>query len=466
MELAGHNPNVAAAADGREAQTPHDDLYPSAPALALNALLWIFAAASVLPFCIQEISESSWKTLGPLLSVACDGMLALVGLLTLRKRVDVLLAASLVALTAVSTILVNGGSMMQWLNGLRYYFPLIFIVPILRYVASSKIGAAALRQRMDLALFIFLALQTPCILEQLIRYGAGDHGGGSLGDRMSGIVSTIIYLTSFYLMLRRWDPARSYIANIGRNWVLVALLLPSFLNETKVSFVLLPMYFFFLIPGGRQYMRTLLWIVPTTAALLATAGWLYLNTADTHGDDVFSAEYLEFYMMGDESSLNQMELLYEQQAEEDEAEENNGDMVRGLKFAALPLVMSDKPWGAWIGYGVGQFKGGTVMKKTRFARDYEWLVKGTQMMGMVWFVELGWAGVAWVLVWTAVLFRWFVRGASRQGRLQWLLTLTLLLMSVYTSCFMNVPFAIVFVYLAFESGRWRRGVAISQDFAR
>lgn len=428
--------------------------YSSAPGLAINALLWIFALTATLPFCIQELSEKAYETLGPLLSAGADGAIALLGVLTIRRRVDIALAASLLVLSGISTLWVNGGSMLQWLNGLRYYFPLIFILPALRYMASGRLRSLALRQRMDTALLIFLIIQAPCIIEQFIRYGAGDHGGGSLGDLMSGVVSTLIYLISFYLMLRQWDGTKSYVANLRGKWWLVALLLPSFFNETKVSFVLLPMYFFFLIPVGRNYVRTLIWAVPLMLIMLVTTAVVYLNAVDTHGDDVFSAEYLEFYVMGDENSLNLMEMLYEQTTDESEAEENNGDMMRGLKFASLPLVASDKAWGPWIGFGVGQFKGGTMMKKTRFASDYEWLVKGTQMMGMVWFVELGFAGLIWVVVWAAVLFRWFVKGVRRQARLQWLLTLTLVLMSLYTSCFMNVPFSIVFIYLAFQSGRW------------
>lgn len=424
----------------------------SKPRLIAAVMLGVFWMMALMPFILQEISYKLFDRVWPYLGVIADALLIIIGLWLLRRRSDILMLASFILISAISTLALNGGTLLQYLNGCRYYLPMILLIPVMRYMFEAKERRDYFLERMDFSLEIFLWVQAPCLVWQMIRYGVGDHGGGSMGNYMSGVTSTLIYTISFYLMLHRWRPEKDYFANLRGNWILVVLLLPTFLNETKISFVMMAMYFFLLVPMRRGYIKTMLLVAPAMALALGISAYIYVNSS-RGGDNVFNKEYIDFYLMGDEASLNLIELLVDQQVASD-SEGIGDDFARGLKFAALPLIARDSSWAPWLGFGIGQFKGGSVFRKTGFAMRYDWLVKGTQMMGMIWFVELGWAGIAWAIAYFFLLFRWGRHVPDRNMQLSWFLGLTALMMVLYGSCFLQIPFAIIFIYVSMLSSRW------------
>lgn len=428
------------------------ELEISKPRLITVVLLGVFWMMALAPFILQEISYPLFDRVWPYLGVIADGALILLGVWMLRRRADIGMLAAFILISAISTLGLNGGTLLQYANGCRYYLPMILLIPVVRYMLAEKPRRDYFMERMDFSLEAFLWVQAPCLVWQMIRYGVGDHGGGSMGNYMSGVTSTLIYTISFYLMLRRWNPAKSYVANLIDNRILVALLLPTFLNETKISFVMMAMYFFFLVPMRRGYIKTMIVVIPAMAVALVVSAYIYTNSARS-SDNVFSKEYLDFYLMGDDASLNLIELLVDQKVSSD-SDGIGDDFARGLKFAALPLIARDSSWAPWFGFGIGQFKGGSVFRKTGFALRYDWLVKGTQMMGMIWFVELGWSGIAWAVAYFFLLFRWGRRVHGRNMQLSWFLGLTALMMVLYGSCFLQVPFVVIFIYISMLSSRW------------
>lgn len=423
----------------------------SKPRVALVAFFSVFWAMAVLPYMMQEVSQDLYKSAGSYLQFAGDAVLIFLGFWLLRAKLDWVLLAAYVVISVWSTIFINDGSWLQWANGSRTWLPMMLVVPVMRYLWATGERREAFIYWFDRSVFWFLCLQAPCMVEEAVRYGVGDHGGGSLGDNMSGVVSMIIYGSSFYLLLRRWNPAWSYLRNLSHNWLLLALLLPSFLNETKVSLVLLPLYLFFMVPASKGYGKRLVLLSPVFIALAAGGGWLYFKSTDSA--EFLSKDAMEFYLMGDDVALNMIELL----ADNDIMERSDGgetDLARGLKFAAIPLIMERHPGSVWSGFGVGQFKGGSVLETTRFSRDYDWLIEGTKMMGMVWVTELGLPGLLWVIAFFIVLFWGFGHPKRRQTRFQLYLWANLGLSVVYGATFMNLPFTIMFVAFAFLSGRW------------
>lgn len=422
----------------------------SKPKILMWTLLIAFWTMGGLPFFIEEPMPYLYGKLAPLLSAGSDALIILAGLWVIRKPADIAVLVAFLVISIYSTIILNHESWLQWVNGSRYYAPLIFILPAIRYLSANKARRALLIECMDRSIIIFLWLQAICISEQFLRWGAGDHGGGSLGNYYSGITSTMIYMCSLYLMLKRWDKSLSYFENLKRNWWLILLLFPSFLNETKVSFIWFILYFPLLALLQRNAVKIMLILAPAVCVLLIGAAYLY-SSATNWRDNVFSTEYIEFYLMGDENSLNMVEALYDETMEDEEGKD--ADLARGLKFAVLPWIAKDKPWGAIFGFGIGQFKGGTMIKKSAFARNYDWVLRGTIMMGMAWFIELGFIGVIWALAVIAFSMRLFFRHAYRSIPLQILLWAITIVMILYSSCFMSQPFSILFFYMAYASSR-------------
>lgn len=425
-------------------------LYVSKRRVVAYAIAGIFWVSALVTFAGEEISAEAYRNIQPLIQLTLDGCIIALGLWLLRSTADIILLATYCAISLVSTSWVNDGSLIQWLNGSRYYLPMLMLLPIFRYLFAERRSRELLRKASEKMMMAFLIIQVPCIVEQALRYGVGDHGGGSLGNNMSGVVSMMIYAFALYLMMHHWDSKRGYFSNLAAYPLPTLLLLPTFLNETKVSFVMLPMYLFFLLPAGRRYVAKVLTLVPLIVVASGVGFWIYTQSSG-NTSEVFTRDAIEFYLTGNEASLVMIEALVDNDI--DTEGEHIDDFARGLKFAALPLIIPSAPAGSTLGFGVGQFKGGSVLSKSRFALEYKWLLSGTQMMGMIWFLELGWLGVAWVAAFFAVAFRAFRKVEGRNIRLQFFLMLTLALIIVYNSTFLNTTFTIGFIYLIFMSSR-------------
>ena len=156
---------------------------------------------------------------------------------------------------------------------------------------SDEFKASIIKQ-----LNIWLWLQAFCVTEQFIRYGANDHGGGTMGEGASGMVSMMIYLVSFFLITRNWDSS-DYFGSLRRNWKYIFLLYPSFLNETKVSFILLAAYFVLLLKYDRKLLLRMTYILPLSVLVFIGLGSLYLNLTRQEADEVLSAEFLKIIFM-------------------------------------------------------------------------------------------------------------------------------------------------------------------------
>lgn len=410
-------------------------------------LFWVLGTYA---FITQTVSYSLFlKVTSPLVAV-CELAFAVLGLMVLRSRLDIGLIGSFMVLSWVSSCVFNGLPLLTWFNGTRLYYGLLFMPPVLRYLLRTRERSNYFIGVMDRALYIFLWIQVPCLVYQYVALGGWDHGGGSLGDLNSGPISFLIYTISFYLMLKRWDSDAGYFPNLRRNWDLLFLLFPTMLNETKVSLILVAMYFFFLIPHDDKFAKRMMWAVPLICVMLTGAGALYLSLNTEKGDDVFDVEHMEDYLIGDDNTAEMIE-YYMENTDQYESDE---DFARGAKFAVLPAIINDEPWSTYIGFGLGNFKGGKSIKKTRFAREHTWLVGGTQMQLMIILIDMGIAGVIWFLVYIWTIFRWGRGYPHRNTQIEWFLLLCTFMVLLYGSIFTLLCYDMIFIYLVYLSSRW------------
>lgn len=428
-----------------------------------KVVTWIFLSIFWLlgsyPFITQEISAGIYYATWSYVSLLGETALLLLGLWMLRNKADIFFVATFAILIVVSNK-INSDGLTVLLNGSRQYFSFLFVVPILRYLMATPDRAVYFIKTFEKHLYAFLCLQAPCMVIQCALYGAHDQVGGSLGWMMSGVISTSIYIISFYFIMRRWNNDESIIKNVCKNWVLIALLIPSYLNETKVSFIFLLLYFVFIIPMYKRFIRMIIVTAPIMIITLGLVAYIY-SVATKTGTEVFSKEYIEFYTVGDEAAQDMVMDYYLDSQGINDVE--GDDFARGLKFMATPVVMDDRP-NAWlVGYGVGQFKGGTQTKQTAFAKKYHWLLQGTVMSGMMWLMEIGILGCAWILIYFTYLFRLAKRVKKRELRLQWFTGLIFFIIVLYANNFTCVPFSIIFIYVAYVSSRWNIFKLLKED---
>lgn len=448
QEQGGHSDNRQAAKVGwAEVLCSIRPLKIKVLSYSVLALFWTMGC---LWFVLQRI-PGAYEALRTPVELFYDVVVLILGVWTLRNRWDISVVVSYLVISLVTTLWINGHSIAFWMNGSRLYFSILFMLPIFRWLLSTRERSIYFITRMDRSFYIFLWIQLPCMIYQYIFLGGGDQGGGSLGNLNSGIISTLIYCISFYLMLKRWDNEKSYLVNIIKNWTLVFLLAPSFLNETKISFVFVVLYFFFLVPFNRKFLVNMLYVIPAVALLIIVGGYLYLQTNEVQ-EYMKSTDFLEYYVMGDEQTYEIMENLFDSEGDTSE----DRDFMRGAKFLMLPTLVTDKPHGMWFGYGVSQFKGGTIMEQTPFVKKYRWFLFGTSTEYIVVQLDMGFLGVIWLMFYTCVLFGWIGGRMRFKGQMQWFMLVQYAMLMVYVSSLSIPLFSLPYVYLVALSSRWNR----------
>ncbi|MBR1882051.1 MAG: hypothetical protein IJ808_03395 [Muribaculaceae bacterium] len=352
----------------------------------------------------------------------------------------------LLSVSWVVTCLINGLPLLFWLNGVREFIGITLVYPVVCSFCDDEASREHFLRQLNRQLLIFLFIQAFCILYQFLYYGeAGDLGGGSYGWFYSGQVSVSIYLVSFYLLQSRINSNRLF-RSLNDNKLLLILLLPTFFNETKISFVMLALYIVLLLPIDRKLLLRLVWGLPLAAALLWGAVQLYVLTTNSHvqGNRFESFEDLAAYFM--------LEDVEEAEGDAKWNIENSSkgiaDVPRLTKVFYLPLLNEQEPGHVLTGFGIGHFKGGTSMATSEFADEYDWLLMGSIPYAFHIYIQLGLMGLALLIVfWLWVFFVPPRRQVQRRLNVQILLAFTVMIMACYIDVFRNLSFCMIFFSL-------------------
>ena len=378
-------------------------------------------------------------------NLLCDVIFLILGIISLRNRRDIAVLASFLVIALISKYL-NHLGFIYFINGFRDFIGLIFTVPVIRHLMLSKNKERFVRS-FDKQLFIFLVLQPFCIVWQLLKYGADDHGGGSLGYGMSGIVSTLIYIISFYLMTKRWDGGRTYFQNLRDNKILLLLLLPTFMNETKISFIFFICYFVLLLKIDWSMVRKMLMAIPLALCVLFGLGYVYLDLTDQKAEDIFSVAYFQNYFIGEDvdALVEVGEKVHDGIIETDNLW--SIDLPRVTKIFLAPEALDKSGGGQLFGAGLGQIKGGTVLPYTPFAKNHKWLIFGSKPMYFSLFIQLGYVGLLWFLFYIMGIVG-FKSDVPRGANIKIFLWIIMLLTLLYNDA-LRIPFyCFILFYIA------------------
>lgn len=376
-----------------------------------------------------------------------DGVLAILGLACLRNRFDITVIGSFLLLSFFSSFVFNNVGFAIYFNGFRDFVGLLFVLPVLRYFFTSS-HAADFKKTFDRNLLIWLWLQAFCVTWQFIRYGAGDMGGGTYGEGGSGMVSMMIYVVSFYLIAPRWDSSKYWQSLRENKWYII-LLYPTFLNETKVSFILILAYFFLLIKFDRNLILRLTYIVPLGLVVLAGLFVAYVNITEQNADEFFEMETYQAYLYGiDLEEL--VDIAYKvQDGYYDMSEVGlwSQDIPRFAKIAlSIPILAAEKG-GILFGAGIGQFKGWTTGLCTQFSIDNRWLLNGSRPELFVIFVQLGLLGLVW-FIWLLIRINFGGQTSYPLGKqIRLLIALSFLLIMIYNDSLREIIICSILFYV-------------------
>lgn len=402
---------------------------------------WLFSCTG---FIFDEILPENFAPIGQFILIFCDAFTVVMALLTLRHWADVLLIVSFGLISLLSTYVLNSSPLITWMNGSRVFWGLLLVMPIMRYLWDDEQTHDQFVRQWDKQLYVFLIVQAICILFQYLKYGAGDPVGGSFGSTgYSGTVSMSIYIISFYLIRKHIDYDHMWMS-VLKNWKYLVLLIPTFMNETKISFILFVLYFLLLIPIDGKLVKRLLIGTPIIAGLIMLAVFVFSSLTMYNGDftaeDVFSDAWMSEYFFVD---IDESRQTANWGLEQDNV---LPDVPRLTKIAIIPLIMEQEPGHELLGFGLGHFMNGSIMGTTEFYDDYEWLIIGTNPMIFFVVIQLGIIGIIWYIV---LMLSWFLRRPAlytgRDYNIQLFVLAYLIAMLVYGSFLRFIPFCFIII---------------------
>lgn len=418
-------------------------------------IFWIWACFG---FINDEIlPESIARILSSVIYFACDVLLVIIGLCCLKTRQAKWIVFSFYVLSLASS-LINHESLITFINGSRDFIGLLYAGPIVYYLAHCK-HSSEYKTSLEKQLKIFLIIQAPCIVFQFIKYGAGDHGGGSMGYGNSGTISTLICIISFYFFSKTYDHD-DMLGSIRRNWKYLFLLFPVFLNETKVSFVYLLIYGCLLYRFDFKSFRKILAAFPVIILLGLGAYFAYDAATNASGQnmDVADSDFIDEYLTGgSQDNLDDLVTIAEaiQDGTLDTENEWAIDLPRFAKLGFTPFALQTTRGGILLGAGIGQFKGGTTLETTNFAKENSWLLGGTRPLLLFILIQLGILGTIWFM-WDIIYYMHYKTNIGTMSKqLKILLTAITLIELFYNDMHRSFILCyVMFLLAAFETYKW------------
>ena len=412
----------------------------------LFTCFWIWA---VFGFVQDEILPFM-TSLQSIVFMTLDIVLIALGLVTIKSLFDIVMGLIFITLTAISTIFLNDLTLANYLNGFREFLPFVFMVPVLRYFMGDDRRRDDFIARFDKQLLIFLIIQAPCILYQFVKYGANDHGGGSFGNWFSGSISTIIYVITFYLVWKRWN-SEYYLKSLDKNKWLLLLLLPTFFNETKISFIYFAVFFLLLYRFNIKLLFKMALAAPVFIVVYFFVYNAYMSSTQSEEESV-DLNYLLFeYLSTNEVDLDDMVLFSEMLEHGDFGDDDDWsvDLPRMTKIVMVPEVLSNTHGGIVFGAGLSHFKGGTNVKPTKFAKEYHWILNGTQPYLFFVSIQLGLFGTLWIIAIMLSITGLFSKKRGNLSKVSLYSLIVFVVILFYNSAFRIPVFCLVFFYILY-----------------
>lgn len=358
-----------------------------------------------------------------------DGGVFFLGLSGIRKnRFNLFFFLLLLFISFINYIL-HEYSFLTYINGLREILMVILVFSFYESI-DKDIYKEKLQKHIERFMLLFLILQIPVAIYQYVLYGAGDDVGGTMGYGYSGILTLAIICMVFYRIK----------TGLTRQGILVfyniIFLIPVFLNETKISFLLIPLMFLCLT--NIKKIKTVFWSGAGAVTIFMVLNSLYSNmgrTVDNPFSAMFNQDFLEYYLMSDVAM--------------------GADVPRFTKIIAAIGLISQNVWDSLVGIEIGAFKGGTTIQPSLFAQQYDWLLLGSRPYIFFLLISGGWTMLVIMLyIFSKKLF--FVRKFGNSFQFTLLLSVMFGMILFYNDAYRSLLFCYIYCYfVTFANGSIR-----------
>lgn len=317
------------------------------------------------------------KILSGYLIICCDIGLISLGLMFINNARNRFISRLFLffVLASTFTYVVNyENSLISHINGLREYLTIFSAYSFTNVVFTSEYRELFLKKLYG---FIkpFLIIQIPVTIYQFSKYGAGDNVGGTFGSAGTGTLTIAIFILCFYLVWVHTNHRLSGRFNYRINLIILPFFLPIFINETKISFVFLALFFLFQLNlKGKALVSNIILLIFAIAILNIYNNY---NAAGVRSESVFNREFLEEYLAKEfqgKDEYNKKEFLEKYSLEEGEYI----DIPRLTKITLAIKTLSQDSLKMLLGNGIGIFKGGKILERSEYSVENLWLLGGSR----------------------------------------------------------------------------------------
>jgi hypothetical protein len=316
----------------------------------------------------------------------------------------------------------NGNSLIYSLNGLREILNVLCLAIFFHHVFSDENEELAQEYIEVFKKFAvaFLALQLPVAIYQFSIHGPSDAVGGTYGNYGSGNLTLSVICLVFFMS--------HYVQNLSQRLMLYACLVPLFLNETKVSFILIPLLIMFI--HFKPNIKSIL-----TAGIGAAVALFIFNRFFTTniGTDfsnnltgIFSKDFMENYLFGDIYTYT--------------------DVPRFTKIILAWNLLVQNTNTLLFGFEYGVFRGTELSDLSQFAQSVQWLMTGTRPYLFFLMIQGGVllvAGFFWLIFY---INKFFVKNNNKYKTF---LLLLFIMELFYNDALRSHNFLIVFLFSIF-----------------
>lgn len=265
--------------------------------------------------------------------------------------------------------------------------------------------------------FIYLIAQVPTSFIQYMQFGPGDMVGGTEGYLGSGML-TLAVICMVYFMSH-------FAMNVSMTVMLYICMIPLVLNETKISFILIPLTVVFMKFKPRLQNVAVAVVSAVTLFLLFNRFYAarYLDF-DNSAKGIFTWDFLSDYLLSED--------VYE-------------DIPRLTKIILAWKLISQETHTLLFGVEYGMFRGGNVIEVSEFKRNYYWLLFGTRPYLFFLLLQGGLflsIGITWLIVHINHYFR-------KLNKFKVYLFLMFLLIMVYTDAYRNQHFVTIYLFFVY-----------------
>lgn len=266
--------------------------------------------------------------------------------------------------------------------------------------------------------WFFLFIQAIPVAIQYKQFGPTDYVGGSYGWFSTGNLTLAIICIVFFLF--------QFSEPSWKKLMLLGLMYPLMLNETKISFILIPMMIVFIFFEPKA--KNVIMAGVGAAIFLLIFNSLYRNE-DVEGmsnmSDIFSADFLNEYLMADF--------------------ETHPDVPRITKIILAYNLIAEDVRTLFFGMEFGLFRGSNTGDVSKFAQTYSWLLGGTRPYLFFLLLQGGIVLVTGIF-WLIFRICNFFRDANKQSVFYFII---FFMMLFYSDSLRWHNFVIVFFFLMF-----------------